>query len=739
MRFSTTIPAVWLVALAVAAALALAFLAYRRPLMPLSRRQQATLVALRAAVLALVILMLFRPYALRAPDAARDAVVAVLVDQSQSMGIADGTDGATRFEEAVGLVRDRLVPSLGGRFATELFTFGATLEAGDPTAATADGRRSDLAGALDAVRDRYRGRPVAGIVVISDGGETSGMPAEGDEGGPPVITVGVGSPDLRDREVTGIVAGEQRLDESSVDLRVSAVSRGFSRRPFTLQLSANGRTLETRTLTPAADGSPVEATLTVAPDPLTPTVYKVEIPADPSEQVTQNNARSVLVRPAGRKRRLLAIEGAPGFDHSFLARAWARDPGLEVDAIVRKGQNDEGANTYFIQAAEDRTAALVNGFPATREDLYAYDTVMIANVESDFFTRAQLDMLADFVSERGGGLLIVGGRSFSVRGFAGTPLEPALPVELTDRRGGLVLPGFTGRGAANKLLLTPDGERHPIMRLGATAEENTARWAEMPALAGAAPLGQPRPGASVLAVTTEEGGALRPLIAVERYGQGRSMVFGGEASWRWRMLLPSDDRRYDRFWRQTARWLAGPAADPVSATATEAAEPGDLVTVDAVARTRAFEAAPDARWEATLTGPGEQSRPLTMRRIDRDSARFEASARVSDAGLYRVQLEARSGTTSLGTVDRWVYVGGSDREFADPRLNAALLARVAAQSGGRYVAPADVDAIGPELQTVAPPERAPERYDLWDRPWMFALLVGLLAAEWVWRRRWGLR
>src|SRR6185436_2049932 len=102
----------------------------------------------------------------------------------------------------------------------------------------------------------------------------------------------------------------------------------------------------------------------------------------------------------------------------------------------------DGVDTFFVQAGSGRSAALTAGFPARRDQLYAYDAIVIANVEGDFFTRAQLAMLADFVSERGGGLLVLGGRSFAQRGLSGTPLEEVLPVELNDRRGALVRTAF---------------------------------------------------------------------------------------------------------------------------------------------------------------------------------------------------------------------------------------------------------------------------------------------------------
>ena len=137
------------------------------------------------------------------------------------------------------------------------------------------------------MRERYRGQRVAGIVVLSDGGDTGGQagrragrPGRAGAGGPPVFAVGIGSPDgPRDREVLGITAGDPRLDQASVDLHVTAVSTGFGRAPFTLRVLANGQLLDTRRVVPPADGSPIDEVFTVSPDPLNPTVYTAEIAA----------------------------------------------------------------------------------------------------------------------------------------------------------------------------------------------------------------------------------------------------------------------------------------------------------------------------------------------------------------------------------------------------------------------------------------------------------------------------
>src|SRR5882672_5455575 len=288
MHFAYPLP--WWLALALAAAIgAAAFFQYRRPLAPLTRGQRVTLVALRAVVLAAIVLFLFRPMIILPPAASQDALVPVLIDVSRSMRLEDA-DGQSRVARAAAIVKTDLMPALTRQFQTELYSVGDGLAPAAPAALdrlSADARRTDLAGALASIRERYRGQRVAGIVLLSDGGDTSRTGGAGQagwaggEGGPPVFAIGIGSPDgPRDREVLGITAGDPHLDQASVDLHVTAVSSGFGRTPFELRVLANGQVLDTRRVVPPADGSPIDEMFTVSPNPVNPTVYTAEIPKD---------------------------------------------------------------------------------------------------------------------------------------------------------------------------------------------------------------------------------------------------------------------------------------------------------------------------------------------------------------------------------------------------------------------------------------------------------------------------
>jgi uncharacterized membrane protein len=697
------------------------------------------LTSLRFLTLILLVLFLMRPVARSTGADSSSAIVPVLVDVSRSMGIEDA-GGRRRIERAQQIVSERLLPALGPRFNVELLSFGESVQTVGVHDLSAAARQTDLHGALAAVGERYRGRPVAGIVLLSDGGDTVSSPEADVRSPAPIFPIGIGSAAIdRDREVLSVTAADAVLDDSRVDLAVSAVSHGRGTDPFDLRLLENGRPIEVRRVTPAADGSPVHETFQVSPARETAVVYTVEIPSEADELVPENNARSALVQPPSRARRILLVEGAPGYEHSFLKRAWGIDKGLEIDSVVRKGRNEHGRDTFYIQATQSRSASLRDGYPARAEDLFRYDALVLANVSGHQLTRAQLEATRAFVAQRGGGLLVLGAQSFLKQGLLDTPIDEALPLDLSDRGGG-VWPASRA-GGLNRVALTPDGEVHPVMQIGAGAAQTRERWEGVPALASIAPLGGPRAGATVLAVTSGPGGAARALVAVQRFGEGRSMLFTGEAAWRWRMMLPATDRSYDTFWRQTVRWLALPAADPVALSAAAAGAPGESLPIKVDVRNAAFEPQRDAVVQVRVTAPDGRFEQL---RANADSSspgtgRYLAHFRPTQPGVHRVTAEAARDDEALGSASVSMLVGGADTEMTDPRVNDQVLQRLAAASGGSVTSAGEIDALAEALHARVPAAAMAVRRDLWHNGWSLALIILLLTGEWVLRRRWGLR
>jgi uncharacterized membrane protein len=735
VTFAHPLPA-WALLLLVPGMVMVGWLAYRRaPVTPIRR---AVLIGLRSVTLLLLVLFLMRPVRTVHGADAR-TLVPILVDASRSMGIAD-VAGRSRIERARDLVMSELIPRLGDSFDTEVLAFGESLRGVTPSALSALDRRTDIAGAVAAVTERYRDRPVPGIVLLSDGGDTeTGASPREPEVTAPVFAFGLGSENIAsDREVLSVTVADALLDDSRIDLDVTAVSHGHGTDPIPVRLLENGRPLEVRRVTSVAEGVPVRARFQLAPPHGAATVYTVEVPIAGGELVPENNSRSVLVQPPLRARRILFVEGAPGFEHSFLKRAWSTDPGLDVDAIVRKGKNEAGTDTFYIQAAGARGAALTSGYPQRLEDLCTYDALVLANVAAAQLTKAELDATRNFVTRRGGGLLVLGTRSFGKNGLADTPIDEALPLQLSGSADPLAI-GASTRGM-NLLSLTAAGESHPVMQLGASPDDTRKKWDAAPALASVAPVGAPRPGASVLAVAAGAGGAAHALVAVHRYGEGRAMVFTGEAAWRWRMLLPASDRSYETFWRQALRWLALPAPDRVGVAAPTNVSTGERVSLRVNVRTPQFDPHPDAAVDVFVTHPGGRLERLHGGEGERRGeyvARFTAE----QAGVYRISTEAHAGAALLGTAATALLVGGADREMADPRLNLDVLKRLVQASGGRVLSSdaAGIRGLPDALRAGIPAARLSVTHDLWNNGASFAIVVSLLAAEWILRRRSGLR
>ncbi len=392
-------------------------------------------MGLRFLALLSLVLVLMRPVVHQSTVDGRDVVVPILVDNSRSMAI-DDADGARRIDAARDFVKSQLLPALDGRFQVDVLSFGESLAPATADSLSATARRSDLGSALAAIQERYRGRPVAGVVLVSDGADTGGDTDVAALGStlPAVFPFGVGSLDAGgDREVLSVTAAETVLDGSRVDLDVSALASGRTEAAIELRLLENGRPREVRHVRVAGGGGPIREIFHVSPPAGVATVYTIEIPVAAGELVPENNSRSVLVQPPSRTRRVLLVEGAPGFEHSFLKRALSGDRGLEIDSVVRKGKNEQGADTYYVQATRGRGAALAAGYPVDAATLFAYDALVFANVTGEQLSASQLDATRDFVSRRGGGLMVLGAQSFLNRGLGGTAVEDALPVELSRR------------------------------------------------------------------------------------------------------------------------------------------------------------------------------------------------------------------------------------------------------------------------------------------------------------------
>ena len=740
--FVLAAPRPMLIMVAIAAlAVALAW-AYRRARGKSTPRDRLLLTGVRLAILGLAGFALLRPALLVSTAVPQKNAVAVLIDDSRSMRIAD-EDGRTRAEVAQRLLGTRdsaLARALGERFQLRYYRFSSTAEAmPDGRALTFGGGRSHLGAALDRARQDLSTVPLAGMVVVSDGADNSARALAEPllalkARGLPVYTIGIGAPRFeRDIEITGVEVPHTALRGTALVANVIVAQQGFAGRKVKLLAEDGGRIVASQEVTLRGDGEESPIRMRVVTSETGPRQLRFRIAREEGEIIAENNARDALVTVTDRAEKILYVEGEPRFELKFMRRAVREDQNLRLVALQRTAENK------FLRLGVEDSLELVAGFPKTREELFTYRAVVLGSIEAAFFTLDQLRMLADFVGERGGGLLLLGGRSaFAEGGYAETPLADVMPVEVTRS-------GDNGEEYLAELQVspTPAGAMHPATQLGASEQASLDRWKTMPALTTVNRIGRAKPGATALLVgrdSSRDGGEGQVVLAHQRYGRGKAIAFPVQDSWVWQMhaTIAVDDVTHETFWRQMLRWLVSDVPERVTTTAPDHVAPGEIVAVRAQVNNESFLAVNGAAVRASIVGPGGEPLDVPFEwMVDKDGE-YRGSFTATEPGLYRIRVSAGIGDSVITGAEDYVVAHDIQQEMFSASQRPALLERVARETGGRYYTPQTAKALARDMMYTSSGTTITEQLDLWDTPAMFIALVGLIAAEWLLRRRRGL-
>ncbi|HEV7716571.1 MAG TPA: hypothetical protein VGO53_13320, partial [Steroidobacteraceae bacterium] len=565
LAFASSWPLWLLGTLIVAGAVLIAWSLLRRHYLSWGRR--LTLGVLQTALLAVVLVMLWRPVLLVERVRDRENVVAVVMDASASMAHDDGrndgqnearnegkvTGDPSRLQQAVQALQSGPLDAFRKSFGVRLFSFAGQVQSLKTfSEVPPPGPQTHIGDALNAVLQTGATTPLSGIVLVTDGAENGGTLseerlAELASFGVPVHTVGVG-PEQNTND----------LELDSVTLAQSAAPGEVLNAEVSIRHSTSGKTrlrvydgekLLASSEIPLSSDVGVSTHIIGVPAG-EPGVRDLRFTLDPlnGEHNTINNTRTHVIDVTPRRRSILYIEGEPRWEYKFIRRAAETDSSLRVVSLVRATPN-----RYYRQGVESPDE-LSKGFPQTAADLFRFDAVVIGSFEATALSAAQHQMLKDFVDRRGGGLLMLAGRDgLSDGGWGRAPVAQTLPAQLAEGSD-----KSFGQVVANAKL-TVYGAESPITRLDDDSRKNVTLWSGLPPLADLQPLGRLKPGAVVLldAVTADK--RTQPLLAWEHYGRGTTYLLGTATTWRWKMRLPHEDQRHYTFWRQLLHAVAADA------------------------------------------------------------------------------------------------------------------------------------------------------------------------------------
>lgn len=739
----------------------------------LRARRRAVLLGLRAMVLATGIFVALEPALELQHVQVVPNHIGVIVDTSRSQTLPS-TRSRTRADVTLDAVRalESLSDEVGDEHRVHFVPLrdppaSARVEPGALRDAGSDAFETDGSALLETLRafaDEVGARDVGGFVILSDGIDTGelgervrrGDPLDAETGawlsalGAPVHTLATGNPGgLLDVAVRRVLRDDFAFVRNAVEVTAELRGLGLAGQTVEVTLYRDGQPLQTRAATFDGDTADARVTFSFVPERTGKEIYSVRVPPIEGEALTRNNDQWFVINVIRDRIRVLQVVGRPSWDVRFLRQFLTGNPNVDLISFFILRTTDD------LRRTTNRDLSLIP-FPTQElfeEQLGSFDVVVFQNFDYGPYEMARyLPRVREYV-ENGGGLLMLGGDlSFGSGGYAGTAVADVLPVRLPST----TAPVQNIDRAAFQPTLTEAGRRHPITRLVFGNDANDGLWESLPEMPGSNIVLGPSEGATVLAShpsrRTDEGPM--PVLAIRDVGEGRSMALTVDGSWKWSfeaLRTSADADPYASFYNAAIRWLIRdpelrlvrveldqeevPPGQPLSGT-LQVFQP-DYAPAEGATGILRFSRTP----LASIQEPDASASAETF------EVRFTTDARgrapisfVPDAeGAWEVEaIVDAEDDAQTGLEDRDVFLSiESTVEFRDIEPRPELLRALSDATHGRHVK----DAGRLRGLRFAPPrvEEVDRRevIQLWNAPWLFALLAALLALEWTLRRRWG--
>jgi uncharacterized membrane protein len=746
------------VLLALVVASGVLWLLYRRVSSRVSRGVRAALIGLRVAFVAIMLAILAIP-ALQGPrQRAGDVFTAVLVDTSRSMSIPDvvntsPTGAKSRIDAVKEILQGDFQPTGGtpigalpvargllsrigerSRLVTYAFDQDARRLSANAAAADlkADGPYTDIFGAVRTMEADLRNVPLAGVIMLTDGARNSGGSLVEaakilQSRHVPLYVVGLGNPmPPKDYEVVNVFAPSSVRRNTEVEIYATVRSTGYGK-PFEVQVFRGSTPLLTKTVATVEGTDLQRVRMTFTPDQEGSTTYKVAIPVEAGEAIKTNNSREFSINIKDDRLPVLYVEGSPRPEYRFLRKAMLADRDFRLVGLLRLAKD-----RLYVQGANDSEQYLQKGFPDTSERLFAFQAVILGDIEAGFFTPRQLELLEEFARVRGGGVIMLGGvNSFGLGKYAGTPVEKMLPLSITPAD-----PPYSDERYNAKI--TAEGLKHPVTRLVPDSELNAHMWGNAPQLMGITPVGGVKAGGQVL-LASEKGN--QPVLAVQNYGQGRVAAFTSGGSWFWQMSMPAGDGFYEKFWKQLIRWLVVGAREQFTLeTDAQMYARKEPVIIKASVCGKDLKPINDAIVKVTVVDPAANKQELTMDWLLSEEGAYQCRYIPQEEGAYSVTASVEGWSEKPLSAE--FRVSEPLVEFNDAGLKEDALRSMAAATGGKYFTLSEVEQLPAELAKAAGVAPAagpkPQPRPIWDTPILLGMLLAIACIDWIIRRKSGL-
>lgn len=728
------------------------------------RNLKALLLLLRMVAFSSLLFLLAQPILrVRHSDTVRSKVILVL-DQSESMKRSDARLPAPYLQqEAKGtaipanevgrrsrmermntlLNQSGILKDLAKRYQVQAYSFATQTRSLDlPTdsksleayrfqvpVAEPGGETTQIGEALRHIQEETAGQPLAGILVMSDGGNNLGedplqsanlakqIPV-------PVSTIGIGDPTrTKDIALLSVLADDVVRTNNTVTVYVALSQRGYAGKSSEVVLQRGATVLGKQTVRWAADDRKQEIRFSYIPTQAGRFDYSVSVSSLPGEITLQNNRRLFTQTVVSKKLKVLMVENDPRYEYRYLKNAILRDRSLEFSCLL------------LSQPDATEGAVAIRAFPQDEKTLFEYDILILGDVPRSQFSQSQLEAIRRFVEDRGGSLLIVAGEQHMPHEFAGTPLEVVLPVSISSSPNPIITE------EPFQWQRTPEGKNSPILELEDSPATNEQVWANLQGMYWVAGVQRAKPGATVLAVhptRSNSFGAL-PLVAFQPFGSGKCYVQLVDSTWHWRWRV--GDRHFYRYWGQVFRTLTPKELPGNSRYVQLNADRnnyrlGEKVVLSARLLNRFYRPIKADRVNAMVKVEGGAPKEIVLQAAPNAPGLFTTDYLPERVGKIDVSLISPAIPDAKATTS--FLVESLALEQQKPEMDETLLKRIAGAGGGKYYPADGLAEWAKSLPDNALVVRSEEEVELWDAPLFLVFFVLPLSLEWLIRKRSGL-
>lgn len=764
----------WVIFLFLLSATGLWFWSYKDKLKVLKKRTKVALFALRMAAILVILFCIFKPVIIEKRESHGKHHVALLIDSSMSMSINDIDKETIRIDWLRKILAGKdFFKQFQGKCIVDVFAFSKGVkrlgeidlmfneeseEDEDIKAKqTAEKMFSDMVkrlGEIEAVAeetdiafsmkqmvDDLKEAKISAVILLSDGNDNSytdtvsALTRMGTE----IYTVGVGKvaevkEQVLDVEVLDVTANKYAIKNRVSVIKTKISVKGLKDETVYVFLKKDNEIIRTEMIRIEEGKDTYDVEMEYIPKETGELKFKIETSPVEEEVNKDNNIKKFFMKVLESQNKVLYVEGALRWEYKFLKRILEANEKINLSTVLLAG----------IKKIKS-TGNKVNKFPESKEDLYKYDALILGSIGRSYFTDTQLKNIYDFVYERGGALITLGGdKSYGLGGFNDSEIEKLIPVHISGKGDGQYLEKF-------KIHITEEGKKHPVFWLGKDMAKNLRTWADMPELEGVNKVKGVKPGAVVIARYSAGKGDEFPAIVAQRFGKGKVLALLIDTTWKWDFKPWAQDSKetvYMRFWNQVVRW----AITKEESSSLKDIKPllvqsdRDFVAVNETISFRARILSENLLLDDNAEVMGEIKTPkgesilLKFDKSSEEKGIHLSSFVPQEEGEYLIEVYTKEDSLKEKADNLNFTAVEIGKELKDTELNERFLKRIASVSGGKYFHYTDmaVNNLADDITWEELKSTEIEEKELWSNIFVFILFLVLVVAEWILRRKYEL-